>query len=554
MYELDVMPAVRPPSADLRFTKVRQRSSEVDERPVIAESLPILVGGVASCRGCPAYAPNQVSAICTRMACEPPCRPDLTKFEDFVREWCSRNLRPLNCDEVPTTFDWIDGTPYTMARKSQLKEIWTDYLDVEHMDAFRTRVKTFVKDEGYDVYKNVRMINSREDYFKVYSGPIFDAIAEKVFSMPWFIKTVPVQERPKLIMDTLYADGRTYFMTDYTSMESHYTRKVFEACENVLYRYMVRDLPGPRMVVENIVNVLSGTNHITTKLLDFRVDARRMSGEMNTSLGNGFTNLMLFLYACQECDAGNVSGFVEGDDGIFVLTRPNNAPTLEFFEKLGWRIKITTTKHLNQASFCGNVFAPEDLVVVTDISKHLRNFGWCPKRYVGSSRAVKLQLLKAKGYSLAHQFRGCPVLARLGHKLVELTGDIKIRESIYNSMDLYHREMHKKYYTDGLPVYLDPPIHTRMLVEELYGVSIEMQRATEAFIDRLKFDDVWKGTLVLNIPILQPTDCYDYWDRYVSIAGAPWEAPRPKSAEGRQLRVLQAFGKPIERFTRTYKS
>jgi len=550
------MPKLKEPKKSLKFTACRLKSSELsDDRPVIAESLPILLDGVASWRVCPVYPPNIADGCISRFGCNPPAAEPgfLDEMREFVVSWCEMNLRPLPLDVNLETDHWISSREcYSLARRAELKRVWDKHNTGDLVNERHVRVKSFCKDEGYAESKHVRLINSREDYFKVYSGPLFEAISDELFANPWFIKNVPVEKRPDLMAETLERMGATYFMTDYTSMEAHFTPEVIDAIEGTMYRFMCRNNPRAMSIMEQILTVLEGSNVLHFKHVSLRLDGTRMSGEMNTSLGNGFVNLMLFLFACHKRQCGEVAGFVEGDDGIFRLQYPDRAPDEKFFTSLGWTIKIQTTPHLNQASFCGNIFDVVDRVVISDISKHLRNFGWCPKRYVGASRSVKLQLLKAKGYSLAHQFAGCPVLAKLGHKLVTLVGDMKIRQSIYNSMDAYSRDVHRSYSEKGLPVYREPSIRTRNLVSELYGIPISHQIDIENFIDTITLPDKWHDTIILKIPVLQPAGLHDFWDDYVSVEGRPWSAPCSKLRERRQVERLAALGPATRNFIKGY--
>ncbi len=84
-----------------------------------------------------------------------------------------------------------------------------------------------------------------------------------------------------------------------------------------------------------------------------------MSGEMNTSLGNGFSNLMFMLYACEiqgiECD-----GIVEGDDGAFALSlKPGQKFDESIFAEMGLTIKLEKHTDLMSMSFCGILCAEE---------------------------------------------------------------------------------------------------------------------------------------------------------------------------------------------------
>jgi hypothetical protein len=272
-----------------------------------------------------------------------------------------------------------------------------------------------------------------------------------------------------------------------------------------------------------------------------------MSGEMNTSLGNGFANLMIFLFTCKHCGCVVIWIFVEGDDGISAINVHSwgHTPTKKDFEDLGWDIKLEVHDTLNTASFCGMVFDPEDLIVVTDPRKVLATFGWCPKRYVGASRGVKLQLLRAKGFSMAHQYNGCPMIGALGRRLVQITEGVKIRKSILYSVEMYKREQLAEA-LKGLPAEKSPGDNTRRLVADLYGVEPCDQIAFEDQIDKITLD----CSFSIQIPF--PEVWRENFIKYTAIKGERWCAPCPVSDQRKQLAQIASFGSTAQQFLTSY--
>jgi len=90
-----------------------------------------------------------------------------------------------------------------------------------------------------------------------------------------------------------------------------------DAVEFELYRFMAPDdALGAKFLTD--IQVMQEMNRCYSKYVKIEVEATRMSGEMNTSLGNGFSNLMFMLYACHVQGIA-AEGIVEGDDGVFAL-------------------------------------------------------------------------------------------------------------------------------------------------------------------------------------------------------------------------------------------
>jgi hypothetical protein len=239
----------------------------------------------------------------------------------------------------------------------------------------------------------------------------------------------------------------------------------------------------------------------------------RMSGEMDTSLGNGWCNLVLFMYVLwgkgvNLTDLVDICGFVEGDDGLFALPH-KLLPEERDYVPLGFRIKIIIADELNLASFCGNIFAPGDNIVVTDPVKMLSKLGWCSRKYIGAGRAVQEALLRAKALSIVHQFNGCPILSAAGRRIVELTQNVTFRKDfLKHAFNSYERQ----WIREDLPAEKIPSSATRYIVEELYGITIAQQKEIEARISCMEM-----GAFDLGIESPWADNYFNYVDTYPDI-------------------------------------
>jgi len=276
----------------------------------------------------PGHLLGTLAGVCKRVATKTPafCRQKLRRFKRFVALWLRHNLKPLTADQYCTFEEWISNSPYSEKRKEELRNVWKDCGGKPTAKQLRT-VKCFVKDESYGEWKFPRGIYSRSDPAKCLFGPLVQSVSDQLFLLPWFIKKVPVADRPKVIYDALYKPGGEYHFTDYTSFEAHFHSFLMDACENQLFKYMTKLLPDARAVADIMAKTKTGKNHLVFKTFSALLKACRMSGEMDTSTSNGFTNLMLYLFASFEagCPLNKIKGFVEGDDGLFRNDGP--APT-----------------------------------------------------------------------------------------------------------------------------------------------------------------------------------------------------------------------------------
>jgi hypothetical protein len=206
-----------------------------------------------------------------------------------------------------------------------------------------------------------------------------------------------------------------------------------------------------------------------------KIPATRMSGEMNTSLGNGFSNLMLMLYTYHIKDCGEVKIFVEGDDSISWVERPENVPTEADFRHWGFIIKLEKSKNLGELSFCGQVFDAYEGIIITNPVEALLKFGWSNKRYTEANDSTLRQLTLASAYSMAYQYNGCPMLSAFARKVVSLLTGVKVSRRLVHCMDMYLKEEYLEIESCGLPSERVPGVGTRALFEKLYGISVADQ-------------------------------------------------------------------------------
>jgi len=395
---------------------------------------------------------------------EPDC---LRGLADFVKQYCKIHLRPV----VPYTFeDWLAATSYNEERKQQLREARSKFTTRPSKRAC-SAIDTFVKTESYPEFKHARMINSRRDVFKAYSGPFFKAIEDVVYKLPEFIKHVPVPERPAKVA-ALRRTGLNYWATDFTAFESHFTVDIMNACELELYRYCL----GYSEDAEFICSVISGMNRMRTRSgIKASVRARRMSGDMCTSLGNGWTNLMLAKYiaSMQGCD---LNGYVEGDDGLFATTA---ILTPELYARLGFTIKIESVTDPCAASFCGMIFA-DDGQIIKEPRAVFRKFGWT-NSMISAGRKTMMGLLRAKALSSIYETPNCPITGQLARSALQYTEGY---------MPIFEKNLYKEPPPDFAISPYSPSPSTRELYNKLYGINPETQIKIEKLIRHGKINEV----------------------------------------------------------------
>lgn len=383
---------------------------------------------------------------------------ELKSLSSFVDNFLNKNV---NVAQQMSFDDWLSRTSYNEARKQELKVAY-----FELRGGFPTRwqcrkCKSFCKTESYPLYKHTRTINSRTDAFKVFSGPLFKAIEDEVYKLPEFIKHVPVPDRPDCIRNLRRA-GRHYYQTDFTAFESHFTPSVMEALELRLYRYCLKWSPAAARLV---CDVLSGLNIMSTRTgVTASVQGRRMSGDMCTSLGNGFSNLMLAKYLAAR-QGKELWGYVEGDDGLFATEA---VLTTEMYYELGFTIKIEEVDDPCKASFCGMIFSDSG-EIVRDPIEFLATFGWTSS-FIGAGPKIMNGLLRAKALSAVYETPQCPIVGALARVALTATRGYAPRfvEDGYRNFSLVPCD------ELNLPAF-NPSPDTRELLFEKFGITATLQ-------------------------------------------------------------------------------
>jgi len=426
----------------------------------------------------------------------------------FVSCWLVKNMPRLSSETDTTVESWLEQCTYRPWRKKQLQETFEDFQSKGMPKHRLFRNKSFQKWESYTDVKFPRAINSRSDAFKCLVGPIFKAIEKSLFSLDYFIKKISVSSRPEYIHGKLYRDGGVYMATDYTAFESLFTEEFMTCVEFQLYEHMVRDIPAGRAWLHLVEDAMLGPNVCKFKEFSVVVPGTRMSGEMCTSLGNSFANLMVALYVLECYGTKDPQGFVEGDDALFRVD--GDFPPKEAFEALGLLIKIERHTELSEASFCGLIFDPEEMLNVTDPRQLLASFGWAHGSYAMASERILAQLQVAKALSYLHQYPGCPIVQELALTTLRL-----VRCDWISALDRAQRTANQ-YDTDlydaikrSFPVAVDVGPRTRLLVERKFGVSIEQQLSIEASLRGM----VKPGPFEADLGY--PVSWVTYFSRYV---------------------------------------
>ncbi len=448
----------------------------------------------------PSDVPTAIEGIKKRNACILPQAREgvLERYKAFVQRFIeARKIRPIPPDADLTEEAWLESKTYPENRKEQLRIARGHAPFRYRVPAKQARAKSFIKDEPYRCFKWPRLISSRPDAYKAWVGPVVSAMEKITFALPEFIKKVPANSRAALVVDVLEPLPGRLIATDYTSFEAVHVRELLYASVGVLYRHLTSRNPHARKIVNEHLRVRSGRQVL--RFRDFTVRLGRailLSGEMDTSLNNGWVNLTLMYFlaseraaaAGQTFDLARQYGFFEGDDGLCKFPEAW-VPTTDDFASAGTICKVDLPDSLDTASFCGNIIDRSTATLVTDVTSWLGKFPFTSKRDANASPRRVLALRQSKAMSAAFQYNGCPVVSPVAWAFLRRFG-VPDRTFILNdvSFDEYQREVALQA-LDFVSTHPERPVadSSRALVEKLYGIDAAEQLRLESLVPALPY-------------------------------------------------------------------
>lgn len=360
--------------------------------------------------------------------------PTLIKLQKFVLKFLNdrkNKLTPLPYieDNYEKHYElWVNNVnKYNMNRIKQFDKCFystykTDgkFYNIKNKHYY---VNSFPKREFHPEPKNVRFINSRTDTFKALAGPAIHLIEQQIFTLKYFVKHFDLRElNQKIEKLTNY---KYYIQSDYTSFEAGFSPNYCKAVERTMLNYFLQNNPNINQIIQT--TYISHDEFRYEKLFNKRYTATtygtRMSGEMWTSLGNSFSNLMNILFLCEEnnikCD-----GLIEGDDAVFGVSANILKP--QDFSKLGFQIKMQYKDSIYDTSFCSNVINPHTKHILLD-PELITRLNWsCSNSYFNSKQEIRKNLLRAKAISLYSNSMYTPIANVLSNQIIKIIGQGKM--------------------------------------------------------------------------------------------------------------------------------
>jgi hypothetical protein len=377
--------------------------------------------------------------------------------------------------------NYLSTSNYTMEKKEKFRKLKEKQIGMPRRPIYRSFGKQEFINVGANhntMLKTCRCINGPEDRWKVFVNPLMHAVEEVVCHDEEYAKHIPVHLRPRAVLERMGHLPGPYYTTDYSSFEASITAPIINAVENVLYKHVLANYADE---VDHITKQLVSRRTLKFRGFTVRCDAVRMSGDANTSLGNGFTNLMLMKFLAHK-QGLIVTGFVEGDDGLFVYNKP---PDFGLIARLGFELKAEKHDNIYDTSFCGMMLS-QSLAVFADPIYEIVKFGWSASSMANSRKdIIRRGLLRAKALSLFYCHPRCPVITALAARFIDLTSGV---EPIF-SKNYWELQMSKgaKKFSDQAQAEFDRgiTIQDRVDFNKLYNIDPQTQMAFEKYVSRV---------------------------------------------------------------------
>jgi hypothetical protein len=470
----------------------------------------------------------------------------------YIRENISQWFKPIPADYDFSFENWIARAPYPLYRKEELAKV--KFAITDEKDAKHKRLKCFTKSESKADYKYNRLIYSRRDEFKVRFGPLIKALEDMIYQNEEFIKHVPVAERPAYIKNLIYEYGFSYDSTDFKNYESSFTPLHFYFIEREICLYLLQYNIHMMSMLDEFILTLSQVN--ICEFYDFimYIVATRMSGEMNTSFGNGSTNFVLNKFLHHKKGLVPPKQGTEGDDGL--KKHLPGAPDATDYGEMGFNIEIINHLNIEEASLCGMIYDVDECINIKNPMELVCEFFWLDKSYLCAKENKLKSLLRCKALSMMYQYPGCPLIYELSKKIVKLTNGLKIEIPTSIKNDIYKFDILNKaidyYEVNKDKFHKETGIKTRLLVEKLYHIPVQDQLIIETQFLNMKnifdFDDTHLMNFVPDLwkkffdDYAITTDVTNNYNLFYPAKNFPFSLQQSNKVKNAQIIVLNQYG------------
>jgi hypothetical protein len=335
---------------------------------------------------------------------------------------------PLSLEESLGTFKGVKARLYRRAYESLL---------VEPLASGDAKIKSFVKAEKFSpddkVNPDPRMIQARNPRYNLHLARYLRPIEHLIYG--WSIGGIrcvakclnPKQRAELLAQKWACFQDPVCFSLDCSRWDKHVSSEVLKI-EHDFYRSCY---PGDAEL-DSLLNWQMRNHCVTSNGVKYTVQGGRMSGDMNTALGNCFLMLIMVKAAMRHLGVKHYQIVDDGDDCLVLVERSEfqklNARLPEVFLGFGQELKIeNVADDIRDVVFCQAryTYNGEHYVFARNWRKVLSQ-SCCGTKHWNDPFMVRPMFGLIGDCEIA-QHRGIPILQKFGERLRELSGGLRAR-------------------------------------------------------------------------------------------------------------------------------
>jgi hypothetical protein len=429
-------------------------------------------------------------------------------------------------------------------RKRTMYENALASLCGSHSTALDARVKMFVKAEkAWQQAKDPRPIQARDPRHNIDLASFLLPIEHQLYSLtsfrremgnrPGFRKTrifgkgANSRQRAQLLLqkwDT-FADPRCLSL-DCSRFDCHVAPEVLEQIEHFVYLELCD--PSERAELNRLLAYHLNNKGRSSTGLKYRTKGKRMSGDVNTALGNCLLMVIMAMTAMRTLGVDSYDLLDDGDDILLFLEATEvdrvEGALSEIFRSYGHSLKVEeVARELWDINWCQTKLtqrANGEAVMARDFRKVLATGGTSHRHY--DNPKVGMKVMNSVGTCELYLNRGIPILQEYALMLIRESGTLEFHslfdEALEHRIGLEFKgtlDM-KKVQEHAKPMPINDA--TRVAFELTWGVSVDQQLLLEEQLRNHKID--WSRGLI-DLGDLSVSCANDYhWVPWVR--SIPW--------------------------------
>lgn len=426
------------------------------------------------------------------------------------RLWPIKSVAALTLEQSLATFKGTKQKLYLRAFES---------LRVEPLRAKDGKIKAFVKAERFDPAEkenpDPRMIQARDPRYNLHLARFLRPIEHAVYGLksstgfPLVLKCKNPEQRAEIFLNKWYTFNDPVTLSlDCTRWDKHVSLEML----NVEHRFYRSFYPNdPELAL--LLRWQSRNDCCTSNGLKYQVSGGRMSGDMNTALGNVLLMVGMATAAMKALRVRHFELDDDGDDCLVTLERSDLdrvvAALPKIFLEFGQELKIENIAHdFHDVTFCQSKLTWNG--VKYTFARNWRKVlsqSCCGTKHWNLPNMVK-PMMGLIGDCENALHRGIPILQAFATRLRELSGGLRSQLGHLDSS--YQYRIGSFQLGDVLEL---PPVHitdkARVEFELTWGVDPSTQLAIESAISKWTPGEIFRD---VGYEILHP------WSQYLDPA------------------------------------